>query len=512
MSSRYYRSISLVLLLIFISVIGFLVVYHKTWPLKAREVGLNTVTEYLLTPFGYPHPYKLQFVAQYRFVHQVGEFLVRRDNHQQFIGGLAQGWTISPDRRTIRFHLRSGLYTATETAQSLKRLLRAGQTSHSNLGAQTDEESIKVIDESNLEIHTFGDAGAILAPLVMADAVILPDDHWITVPGFSEPQVDWKKIKGPYIYKAGEFPLKEGKSLLFVPNPSHYFYDRDQVDWKLEYEPFEKISELAQLKALIEREPSFTTVRYWDFLKLFSTKDPGLFFYETRPNGVAFVLPNLQSDVLKEKRARLTLLKRVLRKKPELIQEKMRANQIAQPGLSGRLMDEDLKPVLESIESEPDFDFRRTLVWAAPQDAEFNKAWIEKIATAMGVPYEVRTGPTYPTDPQWTTSSFDLIIGSIGMSDTDPISGATFLFSPSGIHADLPDGVILKRLNSGKESSDRSVIVKSVRDAFRMALENGVIIPLSYVANRHYYSDGVQLNIQDPFAESVRIWEVRLKR
>lgn len=236
----------------------------------------NSVTELVVTSFGYPHPYKLSFVAQYRFVHQVCEFLVRRDDRQNITGGLAESWTISSDRRKITFHLRPNLYSAEEAVQSLRRLVREGQTSHSNLAAQTNEERIQASGPLTLTIETDGDAGAILSPLVMADAAILPDDHWITVPGFKEPQIDWTKTKGPYIYAAGKFPAQDGQVIEFIPNPNHYFYEPEQLRWRLVFKPIEKIRDLSALNQLLETEPSFTTVRYWDMLNLFSGVDPGL--------------------------------------------------------------------------------------------------------------------------------------------------------------------------------------------------------------------------------------------
>lgn len=189
------------------------------------KVNQNIVTELVTTTFDYPNPYRLNFVAQYRFVEQVGEFLVRRDNFQNIIGGLAESWTISKDRHSIIFHLRPNIYSAEEVAQSLRRLIKAKQTSHSNLAHQiSSAEDIEVIDSSNLMIKTTSDAGAILAPLVMSDTVILPDDHWINVPGFDEPQVDWTKTKGPYIHESGSFLSLANEGLIYKPNPNHYFF------------------------------------------------------------------------------------------------------------------------------------------------------------------------------------------------------------------------------------------------------------------------------------------------
>ena len=110
----------------------------------------------------------------------------------------------------------------------------------------------------------------------------------------------------------------------------------------------------------------------------------------------------------------------------------------------------------------------------------------------------------------WEQSEYDLMISSIGMSDTDPISGATFLFSPSGVNLDAKDGNLLKILNSAKHLVEKTEITSKIREVFKLAIEEGLIFPISYTTNIHYYSKTVSLNISDPFSESIRIWQVRL--
>ncbi|MGZ3723087.1 MAG: ABC transporter substrate-binding protein, partial [Bdellovibrionales bacterium] len=367
----------------------------------------SVVTEYILTPFGYPHPYLLSFVAQYRFVHQVGEFLVRRDNHQNIVGGLASSWKISEDRRKITFNLRPDLYNAHEVAQSLNRLIRAGQTSHSNLAAQTDPSKVRVLNDLTLEIETIGDAGAILSPLVMADAVILPDDHWIQVEGFKDPQVDWTKTKGPYIYVSGKFPAGVNEPILFKPNPKHYFYDAKSVDWRLIYRPLDSISSLTELDNLLKSSPAFTTVRYTEQNKLFFTPDPGLAFYETRPNGICFLMPNLKSAVLKSRDARLAILKNIRSAVFPTLRKDSRADQIPQPGLSGRLSSEDFAKLVERTEKSAAHKFERPVVWLQSTAAGANPDLVASVAKAAGVPFTLKPGPDNPLREEWKKGDYD---------------------------------------------------------------------------------------------------------
>jgi ABC-type oligopeptide transport system substrate-binding subunit len=424
---------------------------------------------------------------------------------------LAKSWSIAGDRRSIVFNLRPELYSAEEVAQSLRRLIKAGQTSHSNLAAQTTEADVQVVGPLTLQIATQGDAGAVLSPLVMADAVILPDDHWIKRPGSEDLQIDWTKTKGPYIYESGSFPLTENHPIVFKPNPKHYFYRPEQVRWRLQYQPMEKIQSLEDLDRLLKASPSFSTMRYWDEVKLFTTKDPGLTYYQTRPNGIGFLVPNPKSKVLQSPEARVTLLRRALKANFNLLVPANRAKQIPQPGLSGRLGEAEYAELMEEIAKVPEHKFTEPITWVQPAGVGENLEWNESLAKEIGLPYRMKKGTGSPMDPQWLKGDYDLMVGSIGMSDTDPISGATFLFSPTAANLDLPDGRILKLLNSAKDTSDRESIVKAVRGAFRLALRYGQLIPITYTVNRHYYSDSVLLNITDPFSESIRIWEVRLK-
>ncbi len=478
------------------------------FPLK-RQDKMKTVTEYLLTDFGNPYPYRLQFVAQYRFVQQIGEFLVRRDDYQELVAGLAKSWEISADRRTIVFHLRPGIYSAEEVVQSLRRLVSSGQTTHSNLAAQTELDWIQATGPLTVSIRTKGDAAAVHSPLVIADAVILPDDHWSKNPAGGEDQVDWKKARGPYRYSEGQFPPAPGSGATFTPNPDHYRYQQGQLAWRIEVVDSNKIRSMDDFEALFKNGTSYTTVRYWNRNPIFS-RPSSVAFYETKPNGVSYILPNQNSEIFSHKSARVELLKRVLSADIELLKPELRAKQIAQPGLSGRLSIEDEKDLLSSISNSPGYKFPRELRWAIPAGAHENHPWLESVIASTGLQSKSTEKTVYPWHDDWKAGKFDATFFGVGMSDTDPISSSSFLFTPKGGDADLPNGEILNLLNGAKQTTDRALVSSIIRKAFRTALENGTIIPLHYIVNRHYHSRDVRLNINDPFTESVRIWEVRL--
>lgn len=464
------------------------------------------ITEYTFTPFGYPHPYYLKQVAQYRFVQQVGEFLIRRGDNAEIIPGLAQSWEIDSSRKKITFHLRPHLYSAREVSQSLVRLIKFGQTSHSNLAEQIAENGIAVIDDITLQIETTGDAAAILPPLVMPDATILPDHCWVKDSHGNE-QVDWAKTKGPYIYSSGQFPLTESHALIFKPNKNHYFYDSKQLDWQIEYHPLSSLEHLSQLKHLLESKPSFTTLRYWEAWKIFGKTENDLLYYQTKPNGISFIVPNLKSKVYKNKEARLKLAKTVLNTSIPLLLPNNKANQIAQPGMTGRIDQQEINDYFNKIEHNVS---KQEVTLAVPNNPELNFDWYKQVASVLSPTIKVVRGGSSILADDWLNGQYDLFITSIGMSDTDPISSASFLFSPNGARIDIDNGKIMKILNAAKHSQNPEVITNAVRSAFRLALFEGLIIPLSYTVNRHYYSKDVQLNITDPFAEAVKIWEVRI--
>lgn len=477
---------------------------------KSEPIKMNYVTEIILTPFGFPHPYKLNYVAQYRFVHQVGEFLVRRDNHQNLIGGLAQKWEISSDRRSITFYLKPKLYSALEVSQSLKRLIKEGQTTHSNLAAQFKEEDIEVKGPLELKINTNGDAGALLSPLVMADAVILPDDHWINIKGYSEPQVDWTKTKGPYIYSSGKFPLEPNTELTFKPNENHYFFEKEQLNWKIRAIDIDSFKNISELNTALNQEPSFTTVRYSNLYKIFDSDLGSPKFYETRPNSLIFLSFNPYSKSPLSKEQRLTITKKIFTSNLDAITSCTRAYQVALPGMSGKMEESELSETKLKITSMDDAKFKKPIKWLIPSGKGENGPWVREIAKKIALPSTYENGPIFPVDSRWKKGEFDVMISGVGMSDTDPISGATFLFAKAGNNLDTPDGKVLSKLNSAKQTINPVEITRAVRESFKLALEEGLITPICYTTNRHYHSKNVQLNIRDPFAESIRIWEVRL--
>ncbi len=487
---------------------------EKTYFNQSDRMNIGQVTELILTPFGNPHPYNLGYVAQYRFVHQVGEFLVRRDNLQNFAPGLAKSWTIANDRRSIVFHIRPEIYTAEEVKQSLVRLFKKHQTSHSNIASQiASADDILVSSLDTLIVKTIGDAGALLAPLVMADTVILPDDHWLEDTKTGIATVDWRKSRGPYIFESGSFPAEPNSPIIFKPNPNHYFFNSQLLRWKILYQPIETIPSMTALAALMAKEPSYTTVRYWDMLKIFDTQETSIQFYETKPNGIAYIEANPQTGRLDSRKKRRTILKRLFSTKIPLNSPSLRAFQIAQPGLSGKMNENEISEFKKQLNSETESSIQFPLRWHIQNGPSDNPEWVKEIARATADAVEfVESSEPDRHGPEKERKNFDLGIFSVGMSDTDPISGATFLFSPDGCGIDLPDGKILSILNSAKQSTDRTMITTAVKSAFRLAMDEALIMPISYVTNRHYYSDEVELNIQDPFAESVRIWEVRIKQ
>ncbi len=466
------------------------------------------ITEVILTTFRYPHPYLLQFVAEYRFAYQIGEYLVRFDDHQNIVPGLASSWLISADRHSITFTIRHELYSATEVAQSLHRILKQGQTTHSNFSEQVSK--IEVIDEGHLKLETRGDAAAVLNPLVMADSMIVPDAHWIAVPGHAELQVDWKSTHGPYIWQSGELPLAYGQEVVFVPNPKHYLFSKEQSAWRIRYEDPAKYNSHGDLKNLLERfSPAFCTLRHSIYTKIAATKEDGISFFETRHNGVGFFQLNTNSDRFRSREARRAFARRVLSSPISLPDNVTKAFQIPQPGLVGRVPSEEEEKIRQAFLAAPDVGLNGEIRIPITLSADVNVDWETKYAQSLGLSVQTEKQSIFPHSPEWKSGKYDLIFLSLGMSDEDPISGASFMFSHEGMKADFEDGRIMKSLNAAKSSKDGEVISLAVRAAFRTALEEAFVVPLFYTRNRHYYSGNLQLNISDPYSESVQIWKVR---
>jgi hypothetical protein len=481
--------------------------------MKEHKMQSKTITELMPLSLGYPNPYALNDVIQYRFVEQVGEFLVRRDSNQNIIGGLASSWTISDDRKSIVFHLRpDGLYNANEVVESLRKLHKANQTSHSNIVEQIkNADDITAIDSHNVKIITTGDAGSLLAPLIMADTVILPDNHWIKIEGFKELQVDWTKTRGPYVYDSGSLQNLKNEPIIYKPNPKHYIYSDEQLVWKIASRPRTIISNFSELKKYMEKEPSFTTIKHSETSAISWTNLDGISFYKTKPNSTVFLIPNINRDRFKTVESRVSFLKHLLRKKIPLLDGNSRAHQMLEPGFPGRMLDSEMDEVLLKIDSSPDVKVNDTTVWALPTEVTASRSWIQELAKSIELPHKFIEGPYQVYSDLWSKGQHDVLVAIVGLSDTDPISGATFLFAPTAGGLDFPDGRILNLLNSAKGTIDRKVIVETVHKAFRMAIEGGLMFPLSYVSNHYYYSNGVKLNIKDQYSESIKIWDIRLE-
>ncbi len=466
------------------------------------------ITEVVLSAFRYPHPYLLQFVAEYRFAYQVGEYLVRFDDHQNLVPGLASSWLIANDRRSITFTIRQELYSATEVAQSLNRILKQGQTTHSNFSEQVTK--VELIDESHLKLDTRGDAAAVLNPLVMADSMIVPDAHWISIPGYAEPQVDWKRTRGPYIWQSGELPLGYGQEIVFVPNPKHYLFSKEQSQWHIRYEDPANYNSHAEIKNLLEKfSPAFCTLGFSVFHQMATTPEEGVQFFETRHNGLSYLLLNARGKHFRSREARRAFAKRVLLSEIALPHNLTRAFQIPQPGLVGRVPEEQESKIRKDLLSSPDVEFEGDVRVPVAQTPDMNIEWQTKFAHSVGLAVQPTEKRFFARAQEWKSGEFDVLFLSLGMSDEDPISGASFMFSPGGLNADFEDGRIMKSLNAAKSSKDAEVISLAVRAAFRTALEEAFVVPLFYTRNRHYHSENLQLNISDPYSESVQIWKVR---
>ena len=274
---------------------------------ERNSMTSKIVTELNSLPFGLPHPYKLVGVAPYRFVYQIGEFMVRLDVNNQIVPGLAKSWIISNDRKSIRFDIRSEIYNAEEVKQSFQRIMKFGQTSHSNFDIQI--EHIEVIDNNTIIFHTHGDAASLLNPMVMSDATILPDNHW-THDDSGHEVPDWTKSRGPYVFDSGKFPLQPGSEIIFKPNPKHYLYHKDQLRWRiLQLQP-DAPKDLTELSKLLNNSPSYTTRMASNWYSLFRSPANDIEFYKTKENALGFILPNKRGK-FSDRKLRLSLMKRV---------------------------------------------------------------------------------------------------------------------------------------------------------------------------------------------------------
>jgi hypothetical protein len=202
-----------------------------------------------------------------------------------------------------------------------------------------------------------------------------------------------------------------------------------------------------ELGMLLNQSPGFFTIGYTNFLKIFGTSTQSIPFYETKPTGIAFAVPNIYNGIFREKSARITFLRKVLETNFPLLDPRSKADQIAQPGLSGRLTKDELESLMEELKNVPLHPFRAPIRYAFPSDAKIHRQWFKNFANAVGIPDTTLDVPLTAVGLQSRQHEFDVSFANVGMSDTDPISGATFLFSPTASNLDLPDGRILKILN-----------------------------------------------------------------
>jgi MarR-like DNA-binding transcriptional regulator SgrR of sgrS sRNA len=502
------RGVKPFLLFISISLFVYILMNFMGANRPSNSKDVNIITEVIQTKFDYPDPYRMKFVAPYRFVHQVGEFLVRQTPNGEIVPGLARSWDISEDRREITFHLRSNIYTAEETAQSLRRLIAFGQTSHSSFASQIKCEDVLVIDEETLRIRTKGDAGALLSPLVMSDAVILPDDHWHKQ--YESEVVDWSKARGPYIHAEGTFPLSPNSHVLYVPNPKHYLFNSDQVAWKILYKPEGTIGSLSDLSRLLSASLGYSTLRFWN-RDVRVKESVAIPYLQTQQNGLAYLLINHRYGIFRDRNLRLSFAKAILGAQLPLLEPSSRAHQIAQPGLSGRIQESEERDLLQIIGNAGNRTAPVPIKWRLPSGPNEDKEWLKLVVQASKQPAEFSYGEVWPWSSEWKKGQVDVAFAGVGMSESDPISSATFLFSPNGNDSDFSDYRLLRKLNGVKGSRERELVSQTIRDVFKVALKEGLIVPLHFIASRIYYSDGIELNMDDPFMESPRIWNVRIK-
>ena len=489
-----------------------LVVFSMAVIFKRMSMSNQTtyVTQFVQDNFLYPHPYAIHFVDQYRFIYHFGEFLVRLDKNQQVIGGLAKSWDISDDRKKIVFHLRDNIYSAEEVRQSLQRIKNFGQTAHSNFAAQIID--MRVLSPRDLEIEVAGDAASILRPLEMADAVILPDDHWIKDDKGND-QVDWAKTRGPYVWKSGTFPVKPGDVLNLVPNKKHYLYEKEQLDWKIMPLSLDKFSSFAELDQMIEKYNGILTIRYSNEFKLYKTQEVGTPFYQTKYNGVSYIQLN-QLGLFSDRNKRRTFLRKVMGLNLDLLDKNARADQIPQPGLSGRISRDEVEKLMADLnKDEFSSDDMGLVKISVPANTYQDEDFYNKIIKDTGFKTEIIRGTIYPMEDEWNRVACDAVFLTVGMSDTDPISAATFLFSEKADNADLPDKRIIKILNNAKQYTDSTKISLAIQNAFKTSFTEATLIPLFYVSNRHYHSRNLELNMKDsdPYAEEVKISAIRSK-
>ncbi len=188
-----------------------------------------------------------------------------------------------------------------------------------------------------------------------------------------------------------------------------------------------------------------------------------------------------------------------------------RAYQIALPGMTGRMSEKEEASFRTNITSE-DHLREKQLTCALPTRGDLDTEWHRNYLQSLGVNCTFYTQKHItPHDPAWKNGEIDLLFSFVGMSDADPISSATFLFSPEGSDADLPSQDVLKILNTAKGSIDKNIIWTAVHNAFALALDEGLLIPWYYACTRHFHSKNVDLNIKDIFTERTIVSDIRIK-
>ena len=473
------------------------------------DASEGMVTQIVTRPFKDLDPYQLHLTEQYSTVHQIGEFLVRQDENQQLIPGLAKGWTVSDDRTSIIFHLRSGIYDAEEVQQSLKRMIHQGQTSHSNFSAQI--KNITTIDNLNLLIETTGDAGALLSPLVMADAVIVPDSHW-KKNGDGREYIDWAMSKGPYRLESGSFPLGDNDTLIFTPNKNHYNYRPGQLKWKILKISNKALATNDIFEIMKLNSPCYLVSRLSQELKFHSNSLPkGINSYD-KPNGLGYIQLNQFGSVFSNIENRRMIQKRLFSLDIFLTTGLDRAYQIPQPALVGRMNNIELSAYLEKIRNIGEQKVLSPIKWSIPYGPEINVTWHKKIVELLDIKEDIIKHRVYPTSSEWQDGKIDATFLEVGMSDSDPISSATFIFSPAAGNGDTADGKIMKILNDAKGLNKREVS-QVLRKVYEIALDDATIIPLYYTRNRYIYTDDLDLNLagSDPFAEQLKVQRLQLR-
>ena len=432
------------------------------------------------------------------------ETLVRLEKNSELVPALASGWTLSPDKKTLKLSI-SDKYTfhngkpitPQDVLSSLKATLSSSKTTHSKIADFILDKNLDksiVLDGKTIEIRLKSPLNALIYKLSIPDMGIIPSGYFQA----KTAQERLKNLSGPY------------KVINFTPEKMELGKHTGHL--LLEERSPERVD-------IVEVSDIDTTVRYYrdnDNVVLVGSGYGKSLRYLNLPEGekytsdfayTEFFLPNTESNHLDTEKKRRNIFSTIKKAFSQIeidgrVAEK--TDQIFTGNNLARLNPNHLKNIYRSDSNKP--TKLSVLVFEYVKHNPLPHLISEKLKD-LGIELEIITGSDKEIYERLSKKNYDLLFLYSGVSALDPLVEIIYLFNSPLTGPILKTRQFNELLQKAKIEPDRDKYISLLKEIHEDLLKEYRILPLLHTRMVYAAKGDYKLKELGYFDGGFKLWD-----